>query len=135
MTAELLYINDEGTLGFGDYTLAKKEKVEDFEFQGDLYKVKSYVEMTKLEKNGMFVYESVRGTTVQAFNMADEGIVCQISGQEDVQITFGLEPKHEYQVIIAGTDMGVMGTNMGGKLSISVSLIEGTPVMLEVVKL
>lgn len=38
--------------------LAKKAKVEDYEHAGDLLKVKTYNEMTKLEKNGMFLYES-----------------------------------------------------------------------------
>ena len=33
--------------------------MNDFEFCGDLYKVKTFFEITKLEKNGMFVYESV----------------------------------------------------------------------------
>ena len=31
--------------------------------QGDLYKVKTFKEITKLERNGMFVYESVPGTS------------------------------------------------------------------------
>ena len=37
---------------FGDYTLASKTKLDGFEFQGDLYKVKTFKEITKLEKNG-----------------------------------------------------------------------------------
>ena len=59
---ELLRIEADGTLSFGDYTLPSKTKLEDFEYQGDLYKVKTFAEITKLEKNGMFLYESVPGT-------------------------------------------------------------------------
>lgn len=134
MATELLYIDGVGTLGFGDYTLATKAKVEDFEFQGDLYKVKSYVEMTKLEKNGMFVFESVRGTTVQEFLVTESGLSCQVLGREDVQITVELEPKQEYAVSVAGKDMGVMAANMSGKLTISIVLEEGTAVALELMK-
>ena len=61
---ELLRVENDGTLSFGDYTLTSKTKLENFEFQGDLYKVKTFAEITKLEKNGMLIYESVPGTAV-----------------------------------------------------------------------
>ena len=66
MAVELIRVAD-GSLGFGDYTLASKTKLDGVEFQGDLYKVKTFREITKLEKNGMFVYESVPGTAVENF--------------------------------------------------------------------
>lgn len=56
---ELLRAENDGTLSFGDYTLPTKTKKDNFEFEGDIYKVKTFAEITKLEKNGMFVYESV----------------------------------------------------------------------------
>ena len=56
---ELLRAESDGTLSFGDYTLASKTKKDNCEFAGDIYKVKTFSEITKLEKNGMFVYESV----------------------------------------------------------------------------
>ena len=59
---ELIRTEANGTLSFGNYSLAAKSKVEDFEHEGDLYKVKTFKEITKLERNGMFVYESVPGT-------------------------------------------------------------------------
>ena len=48
---ELLRAEADGTLSFGDYTLGSKTKLDGFEFQGDLYKVKTFSEITKLEKN------------------------------------------------------------------------------------
>ena len=36
-----------------------------------MYKVKTFKEITKLERNGMFVYESVPGTAV--FDLAQDG--------------------------------------------------------------
>mgnify|MGYP000779019255 CR=1 FL=1 len=56
---QLIRKEKDGTLSFGNYELATKSKVSDFEYEGDLYKIKTFKEITKLEKNGMFVYESV----------------------------------------------------------------------------
>ena len=64
---ELLRAENDGTLSFGDYTLSSKTKKDNYEFEGDLYKVKTFSEITKLEKNGMFVYESVPGSAVENF--------------------------------------------------------------------
>ena len=67
---QLLRPEADGTISFGNHTLSAKAKLEDFPHGGDLYKVKTYQTMTKLEKNGMFVYESVPGTSV--LNFADK---------------------------------------------------------------
>ena len=64
---ELLRVEADGAISFGDYELEEKKKLADFEYQGDLYKVKTFREITKLERNGMFVYESVPGTAVTGF--------------------------------------------------------------------
>ena len=65
-------------LSFGDYTLSSKTKLDGFEFQGDVYKVKTFSEITKLEKNGMFVYESVPGTAVEDFKASEtRGFILQ----------------------------------------------------------
>ena len=37
---ELLRAEADGALGFGDYTLSSKTKLDGFEFQGDVYKVR-----------------------------------------------------------------------------------------------
>ena len=64
---ELIRTEDNGTISFGDYELNQKSKLSDYQYQGDMYKVKTYKEITKLERNGMFVYESVPGTRVLRF--------------------------------------------------------------------
>ena len=60
---QLICKEDNGSLSFGNYLLDSKTKKSDFEYEGDLYKVKTFSEITKLEKNGLFVYESVPGST------------------------------------------------------------------------
>ena len=39
---ELLRVEEDGTLSFGDFTLAQKTKLDNFEFEGDVYKVKTF---------------------------------------------------------------------------------------------
>jgi len=129
---ELIRKEKDGTLSFGNYELAAKSKLSDFEYEGDLYKIKTYAEITKLEKNGMFVYESVPGTTVTNMSCKEEGIRFSVEGKEDAQVTLELEPEKEYDVCISGNDSGVMKTNLGGKLSISVELNVGQPVAISV---
>ena len=83
----LIRKEEDNTLSFGDYTLNQKSKVSDFEFQGDIYKVKTFKEITKLEKNEIFVYESVPGTVVNHFKDTAEVVEFEVEGVEDAQIT------------------------------------------------
>ena len=53
--SELIRTKENGKLSFGDYTLAAKAKLDNFEKDGDIYKVKTFKEITKLERNGLFV--------------------------------------------------------------------------------
>lgn len=131
---ELLRTEEDGRLSFGDYTLASKTKLDNFEFEGDLYKVKTFSEITKLEKNGMFVYESVPGSVVENFKLTDTEVVFQISAPEDVQFTLELEPESEYEVLLDGVSAGKMTTNLSGKLSVSVEISEGEAVDVKVEK-
>ncbi len=131
---ELLRAGNDGTLSFGDYTLPAKTKKDNFEFEGDIYKVKTFAEITKLEKNGMFVYESVPGSTVENFKETDAEVVFTVSAPEDVQFTLELEPESEYEVLIDGESAGKMNTNLSGKLSVSVELSADQSAAIKVVK-
>ena len=92
---ELLRSEADGGISFGDYELAAKTKLKDFNHQGDLYKVKTFREITKLERNDLFVYESVPGTAVEHFRATAEQVEFQVSGPEAAQITLGLEEDTE----------------------------------------
>jgi hypothetical protein len=131
---ELLRAEGNGTLSFGDYTLPSKTKMDNFEFEGDIYKVKTFAEITKLEKNGMFVYESVPGTAVENFRATAGEIVFQVSAANDVQFTLELEPDSEYEVYINGESAGKMTTNLSGKLSVSTELNEGESAGVRILK-
>ncbi len=119
---ELLRSEGNGAISFGNHELAAKAKLEDFAHAGDMYKVKTYREITRLEKNGLFLYESVPGTSVHDFCEEGDSISFTAEGTQDAQITVGVEENAEYEVIVAGKSAGAMKTNLSGKLSISAEL-------------
>ena len=63
-----------------------------------------------------------------------KGVSFQVSAPEDVQFTLELEPESEYEVFIAGESAGKMGTNLSGKLSVSVELNADQSAAIKVVK-
>lgn len=132
---ELLRSEADGTISFGDYSLDAKAKLDNFEHGGDIYKVKTFQEITKLERNGMFVYESVPGTAVNHMKATEAGVEYSVEGPEDAEITLGLEEATEYEIFIDGNSIGQMKTNLGGKLTLSVELNPGQDVAVKVVKL
>ena len=132
--SELIKADANGTISFGDYTLSSKSKLDNFEHNGDVYKVKTFKEITKLERNGMFVYESVPGTAVTGFSEEENAVEFTVEGLEDAQITLELMEETEYEIKINGSSAGVMKTNLGGKLSFSVELEGNDSVEIKVEK-
>ncbi|MCH5256381.1 MAG: endosialidase [Lachnospiraceae bacterium] len=131
---ELIREEAQGIISFGNHKLDAKAKVEDFEHGGDLLKVKTYKSMTKLEKNGMFAYESVPGTSVNNFKESETGVTFVVEGDEDAQITVGLEDDTEYNVFVNDENIGRMKTNLGGKLNISIELAGAGEVSVRIEK-
>lgn len=132
---ELIRTEEDGTLSFGDYELAQKEKRSDYEHKGDLYKVKTFNEITKLEKNGLFVYESVPGTAVNHFQMTEQGVSFSVEAAQDAQIILGLAEDADYKIYIQNVDAGTMNTNTSGKLVLSVETEAAESIQVKVVKL
>ncbi|MDO4617110.1 MAG: endosialidase [Lachnospiraceae bacterium] len=131
---DLLRAEEDGSLSFGDYELDQKTKKTDFEYQGDVYKVKTFKEITKLERNDTFVYESVPGTAVEGFTENETGVTFTVSGNEDAQITLGMEDDMVYRVIIDDNNIGNIKTGLGGKLAFSVKLEKADDVKVEIVR-
>ena len=109
---ELLRNEADGTVSFGNHKLASKAKLEDFKSAGDLLKVKTYNEITKLEKNGGFLYESVPGTSVLHFSEKEDGVSFLVEGAQDAQITVGLKDETAYEVFIDDESVGIMNTGL-----------------------
>ncbi len=130
--SELIRSEADQTLSFGDYTLSSKTKKDDFSFNGSNYKVKTFKEITKLERDDMFVYESVPGTAVNHLKITDDVVTFIVEGANDAEFTLELDPETEYEISIDGAYSGTMKTNLGGKLSVGVELEEGMPVSVRV---
>ncbi len=131
--SELIRSEADGTLSFGNYELESKSKKQDFEHQGDLYKVKTFKEITKLEKNGTFVYESIPGTAVSVFKETADEVSFFVDGKGQTQITLELESNKEYRVFVGDRDLGVSKTDVGGKITLDVDLENGNLTTVKVV--
>ena len=134
VVTELIRKEADGGLSFGNYELSAKAKLDNYEVGGDLYKVKTYCDITKLEKNGMFVYESVPGTAVHNFVENEDGVEFEVEAGQDCQITLELLENQEYTVTVNGEVLGQMTTNMGGKLSLSLEMDPGAGQKISVKK-
>lgn len=130
---ELIRAEADQTLSFGDYELSEKTKKSGFEFAGDVYKIKTFAEITKVEKNGSFLYESVPGTAVTHFSADENGVAFTVEGKADTQITLELEEETVYDVTIDGVDTGKMKSNLSGKITLSVEMMDH-PVFVTVKK-
>jgi len=134
MKMEIISTSANGKLSFGNYELTEKSKKEDFPHCGDLYKIKTYNTMTKLEKNGLFLFESVPGTNVSDFEENDEGLFFKVESDKDAQITVGLEENTEYEIEIDSKSIGKIKSNGSGKVSFSVELQKGETKDIKIVK-
>lgn len=131
---DVLRTEQDGKISFGNYSLAEKKKVENYKVGSDVLKCKTFKEMTRLEKNDMFVYESEPGTAVFNFKEDEKGVSFEVCGDEDAQITVGLAEDTEYSVFIDDVNTGKMKTNLSGKLSISVELAATSKVKVKIAK-
>ncbi len=131
---ELFRVESDGSISFGDYELEQKKKLADIDVAGDLYKVKTFKEITKLERNDTFVFESVPGTAVTGLKTGDKVLSFIIEGDRDAQVTLGMEEDTEYQVLLDGVNIGHMTTGMGGKLSFSTELENAGQIRVQIVR-
>ena len=109
-------------------------KLDDFSFEGDTYKVKTFQEITRLEKNGGVVYESVPGSAVHGYKETERQIVFETEAADDLQITLEVEPEKEYKVYVNDTNIGKLKSSLSGKISFSIELDAGETAKVQIVK-
>lgn len=114
---EIIRVESDGTLSFGNYELPEKTKVLDFEVDGRLYKAKTFFEVTKLKRDGALVYESIPGTAVHNFKITDKGVSFSVEGKEGSQITLELESNTEYKLTIDDVVVGNVKSTLAGKVN------------------
>ena len=131
---ELLRADENRSLSFGNYLLPEKAKKDGFAFGGNIYKVKTFKDITKLECNDSFLYESVPGTCVTEFVENDGSVSFCVEGAGDAQITVGMEDNTTYRVTVGDTDTNMIKTGIGGKLSFGVELTPDVPARVTITK-
>ena len=74
---------ENNNLCFGNYLLEEKNKVDNFVFGGDKYKVKTYNKITRLEKNDKLIMETIPGSAIKNFNMSEKKIYFSAEGLDE----------------------------------------------------
>jgi len=121
-----------GGLSFGNYTAKDKIKVNDFEYMGNIYSLRSHDLVTRLEKNSEMLIETVPGATIHNFVLDEATCSFDISGSANAQITLNLTPEASYHLRVSGEVSEEIATNRSGKLSFSAELsAEPKKVILE----
>ena len=133
VVTEIIRLENDQTLSFGNYSVEQKQKVEDFEALGDLYKVKTHKQVTRLEKNGRLLIETVPGAAIFNFHAAEDVVSFAASGFGDTNITTELESETHYSIFVDNTNIGEMRSNVGGKITFSAPLSE-TPQHVKIEK-
>ena len=83
VVSELIRIEDDGTISFGNYELATKSKLQDFEYKGDLYKVKTFHEITKGNQDAQITVQLEDDREYEVFidGIAVGGMTTNVSGK------------------------------------------------------
>ncbi len=119
---EVIRVEGDNSLSFGNYSVSQKQKVNEFEALGDVYKVKTHNEITRLEKNGKLLIETVPGATVHNLKVSEKNIIFSAEGYDDTQVTLELASDVSYKIYVDDVNIGKMKANLSGKISFSVDL-------------
>ncbi len=118
---DVIVLNDDNTLSFGNYEVADKQKVE-FEANGNLYKVRTHKDVTRLSKNTQLLLETVPGAAVHNLKVTEKEVTFSIEGNGGTQVTLELESDSHYTIYIDDVSIGNIETNFAGKISFGMEL-------------
>lgn len=114
--------NNGSKLNFGDYTSMEKIKLDNFAVGGNIYKIKTCNEITRLEKNGKLLFESAPGSTVYDFEMTENLVEFSCEGHGNTFVTLELLPQTDYNIYVGETFDAKMTSNISGKVSVEAEL-------------
>lgn len=96
---KLIEINEQSNLNFGDYTLSEKSK-ENIIYNEYEYKLKTFKDVTRLERDELLIYESVPGTYVENFSYKSDEISFMVSGNDTASIIIGVNQDSNFSLTI-----------------------------------
>ncbi len=121
---EIICTEADGSLSFGNYKVAVKQKKEGFAVGSDVYKVRTHKDVTRLSKNGTLVLETVPGAAVHSLKIGDRVTTFDVEGRGSTMITLELLGDSTYSIYVDDVNLDKVNTNMTGKISFSVELDE-----------
>ena len=119
-----IILNEDKTLSFGNYEIEEKLKIDKFEVLGDIYKLKTCKEITRLSKNDKLVLETVPGACIHNFSLKENITSFYIEGKGDTLITLELEPNTNYSLYVNEVNIDKIKTNLAGKINFSATLLK-----------
>lgn len=119
---EIITVNEDNTLTFGNFEVVEKQKVADFEYKGDKLAVKTYKDVTVLKRDGNLIIETVPGSVIENFLEEEFKLSFDISGYKYTSVTLATKPEQEYKVYIDDKEIETVKSKLSGKLSISVDI-------------
>lgn len=122
--SEIIRVEPDNTISFGNYLAVDKQKLGDFKLGSDKYKVKTHNELTRCERNDKILIETVPGAAIHNFCQSGERTVFAASGQGNTRFTMGLEPNANYTVHVDGEQVGTSGSGVSGKINFGAELAD-----------
>ena len=119
---EGIILNEDKTLSFGNYEVTEKIKVKDFNVDGNIYKIRTHNEVTRLSKNGNLLLETDPGATIHNLNIKEKETTFLAEGLSDTLITIELEPNTNYSLFINDVNIDKIKTSLSGKINFSTTL-------------
>ena len=131
---EIIRIEADNTISFGNYQVADKQKINDFKFEGHTYKVRTHNELTRFERDDKMLLETVPGAAIHNFSSSDDGFEFSAEGDGNTQFTVGLEPGFEYIIFVDGNISGTASSGFSSKVNFGAELRPDLPCHIRIEK-
>jgi hypothetical protein len=115
-------VEEDKSLSFGNYTVTEKQKINDFNVDGDIYKLRTHNEITKLAKNEKLLIETYPGAAIHNFKVSEKETTFGIEGYKSTSVTLELEAGATYSLFVDDVNLDKIKANLSGKLNFSIEL-------------
>lgn len=117
-----IMVAEDKSLSFGNYIVTEKQKINDFNVDGDIYKLRTHNEITKLTKNEKLLIETYPGAAIHNFKVSEKVTTFGIEGYKSTSVTLELEAGATYSLFIDDVNLDKIKANLSGKLNFSIEL-------------
>ena len=132
---EVIRVEDNGTLSFGNFEAKDKQKADDFLLNGNTYSVRTYKDVTRIEKNKELLMETIPGAAIHNFHKDESGVNFTVEGFTNTNITVQLNNDTLYRITCGKSKLGSVKSNLSGKMSFSLDISDKKPQNVTIEKL